>query len=48
MGLWGNWRKPASTADAPPVLCVVEDTDGYRPTPDDDMVDSFQPVETYF
>jgi hypothetical protein len=48
MSLSGNWREPVSTVNAPPVLCVVEDTDGYEPTPDDDMVDSFQPVNTYF
>jgi len=48
LGLWGNRRKPDPRANAPPVLCVVEDVGGYLPTPDDNMVDPFYPVDTYF
>jgi hypothetical protein len=48
LGLWGNRRKPEPRANAPPVLCVVEHVGGYLPTPDDNMVDPFYPVDTYF
>ena len=48
LGLWGNRRKPDPRANAPPVLCVVEDVGDYLPTPDDNMVDPFYPVDTYF
>jgi hypothetical protein len=35
LGLWGNRRKPATLASPSLVRCVVEDVNGYLPTPDD-------------
>ena len=40
LGLWGNRRKPATRASPSLVRCVVEDVNGYLPTPDDDMIGS--------
>lgn len=48
LGLWGARRKPAPRANAPPVLYVAEDVEGYIPTPDDDIVDTIYPVDAYF
>jgi hypothetical protein len=44
----GSRRKPALRANAPPVLCVVEDVDVYLPTPDDDMVDPSYSLDAFF
>jgi len=48
LGLWGARCKPLPRANAPPVRYVVEDVEGYFPTPDDQMVDPIYPVDAYF
>jgi hypothetical protein len=48
LGLWGSRRKPVSRANAPPMLCVADDVEGYFPTTDEDIVDPIYPVDAYF
>jgi hypothetical protein len=47
LALWGARRKPAPRANAPPVLYVAQDVEGYTPSPDDDSLDTIYPADAY-